>query len=369
MRIVLALWVVFAASLCAQSGLEKAVTLTREKQYAEARKALVDVLEPADLQQRIAFHRLKAAIASGLSEPKTAVLEMRAALRLAPDSAKLSLATAVAEMQAGQLDAAVEHARQGGSSPTTQAIIGDIEDKRGDYEAAANAYQLAVKMAPDQESYRVALALELLQHQAFKTALDVLWKSEALFPQSAKIRTLIGITQYASNNQTEAIASFQQAIAADPDFEPAYRCLAQVLLESAASPPDGTVKLICDWNPVACSAMRLRMARENDDAMLARQSMVTLEQAPKDDAVARCELGRGYEWTHQWEAARTEMEACVHLSPTPQNHYRLGLIYQKLGLADLAHREMELRNQIQARMTDETAAGMNALAAFKLSLK
>ena len=63
------------------------------------------------------------------------------------------------------------------------------------------------------------------------------------------------------------------------------------------------------------------------------------------------------------------MEVCVRLDPTPQNHYRLGLIYQKLGFTDLAHKEMELRNQIQAKMSQDTAAGMNALQTFQRSVQ
>jgi Tfp pilus assembly protein PilF len=366
---VIALWLLFAVTVGAQSPLETALALTRDKQYAAARKALQGVPEPANVPQQIAFHRLQAAIASGLGEPRNAMLEMRAALKLSPLDPKLSLATAVAEMQAGQFEDALEHARNGGSSPTALAITGDIEDKLGRYEAAANAYQAAVAMAPAQEAYRLALATELMQHQTFKPALAVLRQAQTLFPPSARILTLIGIAQYANSDKDEATVSFEQAIAADAGFDAAYRCLAQLLLESSAPPSATAVDLLCRWNAIACSAMRLRVAREQGDAALAQQSIATLEHAPAGDAVARCELGRGYAWAHQWQGARSAMEACVHLAPTPQNHYRLGLIYQKLGLADLAHRQMELRNQLQARMTEETAAGMNALADFKLATK
>lgn len=129
-----------------------------QKHYADARKALWSVPEPDAIRQQIAFHRLKAAISSGLGEPQNAVLEMRAALKLSPRDSKLSLATAVAEMQAGQFEDALERARNSGSSSTALAIVGDIEDKRGEYEAAAGAYQAAVALAPGQEAYRIALA-------------------------------------------------------------------------------------------------------------------------------------------------------------------------------------------------------------------
>src|SRR5258707_46482 len=94
-----------AAIASAQSSLERAVTLTRAKQYAEARNLLQAVSEPAPTAQRIAFHRLKAAIAAGLNEPGAAASEMQLALAVAPEDAALLFATAVAELQAKQVKA------------------------------------------------------------------------------------------------------------------------------------------------------------------------------------------------------------------------------------------------------------------------
>jgi tetratricopeptide (TPR) repeat protein len=360
---------VLSTILFAQSSLEKAVALTRERHYAEARQILVGVPEPAEISQRIAFHRLKAAVASGLGEPAIAVREMNNALALAPKNAKLLLATAIAEMQAGFLDDALRHAQTAGNSPTALAIAGDIEDKRGDNAAAANAYQAAVSLAPDQEPYRVALALELIQHQSFAAATELLKKSAPRFPHSAKLRTLLGIANYASGFGDDAIAAFENAIAVDPRFDAAYGCLAQVLLESSVPPRQQDINLLCGWNAIACSAVRLRVAREHGDAGAIRRSIAVLERAPTEDALARCELARGYEWSNQLTAARKQMEACVRLDPTPQNHYRMGMLYQKLGLSNQAHEEMELRNQIQAKMSQQTAVGLNALASFRLAIK
>lgn len=365
MVVVLAL----SASLYAQSGLEKAVQLARERHYSEARLALKGQPEPTDANQRIAFHRLRAAIASGLGEPAVAVQEMHAALALAPNNSNLLLATAISEMQAGLLNDALRRAESAGNTAMAHAIVGDIEDKRGDYAAAANAYQAAVSQAPNQEPYRVALAIELIQHQSFAAAIKLLKESAPLFPNSAKLRTLLGIANYASGFADDAIAEFENAIAIDPKFDPAYRCLAQVVLESSAPPKLKQVTLLCRWNAVACEAVQLRIAREKDDAAAIRKAIASLERAPNENGLASCELARGYEWSHQLGPARREMETCVRLDPTPQNHYRLGTLYQKLGLSNRAQQQMALRNEIQAKMSEETAAGLNALESFKLEIK
>ena len=88
-------------TLLAQSPLEKAVELTRRREYVLAQRVMAGVPEPSQPNQRVAFHRLKAAIASGLGHPAVAAQEMQSALTLAPNDAALLLATAVSEMQAG----------------------------------------------------------------------------------------------------------------------------------------------------------------------------------------------------------------------------------------------------------------------------
>src|SRR5258708_7338997 len=115
---------VTAVSAEAQSPLEQAVVLARQERYAEARKALEGAVEPAGLTQRIAFHRLKAAVASGLGDSATAANEMRSALALAPGDAGLQTATAAAELQAGLLDDAPQPAPRGGETAAGHGLRG-----------------------------------------------------------------------------------------------------------------------------------------------------------------------------------------------------------------------------------------------------
>ena len=93
------------------------------------------------------------------------------------------------------------------------------------------------------------------------------------------------------------------------------------------------------------------------------------EAAPAESAIGRCELGRAYEAIGNLAQARTEMEVCVRLDPSPQNHYRLGLVYQKLGLKNLAGNEMERRKQMLRKMSEETALGLNALESLDLTAR
>jgi tetratricopeptide (TPR) repeat protein len=354
-----------AAGAQAQSPLEQAVTLARAQRYAEARKVLEGAAEPSGVPQRIAYHRLKAAVASGLGETANAAGEMREALELAPADSGLLAATAAAELQAERLDDALAHARGAGNTAAAQALIGDIQEKRGQYAEALQAYQAAVALAPDREQYRIALALELVQHYTFEPAIQVLEQAAPLFPKSARIRTLLGVAQYAASRYDDAETALTDAIEMDPKLEPAYGYLAQVALEASSAPPERTLRAVCAREATVCSVLKSRTAREKGDAAAESQAVSELKRAPADSAVARCELGRAYQAAGQWAEARAELETCVRLDPGPQNHYRLGLVYNRLGLTELAGKEMELRRAAEAQKSEETARRQNAVQTFQ----
>lgn len=358
---------VSAATVLAQSPLQQAVALTRQGQYAAARKVLQGIPPPASTPQLIAFHRLRAAIASGLAEPDGAAQEMEQALHLAPADSNLLRATAVAEFIGGRLDAALLHARATAPDAAREELIGDIQDRRQDFAAALTAYRSAVTLAPDQENYRLALALELIRRQQYDPAVQALKNAAQTFPRSSKINTLLGIAEYAQGYSEEAVLALQNAIAADPQDHAACAALAKIVLQSSAAPAPQTVAALCAWNPLVCSALRLREAREHGDQQMFTAAANALKLSPLTDVVGRCELARAYEWQNNLPAARTELERCVQLQPTPQNHYRLGLLYRRLGLAALSRQQMALRRQLLESMSEQTALGLDSLAATSVA--
>jgi tetratricopeptide (TPR) repeat protein len=369
--LIVAFWTVclLADALQAQSALEQAVTLARQRRYAEAAQIIHGVVEPTQPSQQIAFHRLKAAIASGLGRADEASDEMNAALAVAPKDQGLILTAAVAELHAGRLETALAHARQLTNAAPAQELIGDIQEERSDYVEAAKAYQSAVALAPDREEYRIRLALEFARHYTFEPAVAVLLEGVQLFPKSARIRTLLGITQYAVRQVADAITSLTDAVELDPSLEGAWRYLSTVALDSTAAPPLQTIAALCRWNEVVCGAAELRRSREQNDSALRLRAMEKLRKASPENSTARCELGRAYEWSGEWREARREMEACVALEPSAQNHYRLGLIYSALQLPDPAREQMKLREDAIVRTADENQRRNKAVQAFQYVLK
>jgi LmbE family N-acetylglucosaminyl deacetylase len=61
-------------------------------------------------------------------------------------------------------------------------LLADIQEKLGQPLDAVRSYQSAVTLDPGEESYRLALGLELLRHQTFEAAVVVFEQSAGLFP-------------------------------------------------------------------------------------------------------------------------------------------------------------------------------------------
>jgi Tfp pilus assembly protein PilF len=167
----------------------------------------------------------------------------------------------------------------------------------------------------------------------------------------------------------EATTTLTEAVEIDPSLEAAWRYLSTVVLDSTSAPPQRTIDALCRWNEVVCGAVQLRVAREQGDSEMRTRAVEKLRKAPVENATARCELGRAYEWSGEWMEARREMEACVKMEPSAQNHYRLGLIYSALQLPDLAGRQMKLREAEMARTADENARRREAVQSFQYVMK
>src|SRR3954452_15365535 len=99
--------ILLASVTWAQAELQQALTLTRAGRFREARDLIKGVPAPSSTPQQVAYHRLKAAIASGLQDNNTAAQEMEAALALSPEDQSLRLAAAVAEDRARRPDQAI----------------------------------------------------------------------------------------------------------------------------------------------------------------------------------------------------------------------------------------------------------------------
>jgi tetratricopeptide (TPR) repeat protein len=438
--------------------LKQALQLAREHRYSEAEAVLEGVPAPANPAQKIAFYRLKAAVASGLGHftaaakdmdraaalapgnqdlrvaagiarleeqlenhtnpaqtlkrlrsedlpPQQAIdvrlhlaeilsrasllseadIDFAAASALAPDRADLFYNLALADFRSGRLDDALtsaERAKGLEDSASIENLLGDIQEKRGDSLTAAHSYQAAVNLQPSEERYHIALALELLRHQTFDAALVVLNQSATLFPESARVKILLGLTYFFVDRSADAVQALLEASDLDPQNETVARYLGEItLLDTSTPSPAATVQecKFADAHPqnktadAFCGAILLRLARDSDDDSRRPEILRRLQHAARvapTEPVARCQLGKAFEWTEQWSQARTEMEACVQLDPgSPDGHYQLSRIYRRLGLSALANRQTSMQEAAAQRQSEESVRRTETVTKFLVQLE
>jgi len=439
-------------------ALQQAVQLTREHHYAEAESALKGVPPPSNPAQKIAFLRLKAAIASGLGHFAAAAEDMAAAAALAPEDQGLRIAAGIARVQeqveshtnpaqtlkrlrseplspeeainirlrlaeilsgaslfpeaasdfaaasalapgradllynfaladfrSGELAAALKSAERAQAiqdSASLESLIGDIQEKQGNSLAAVHSYQTAVTLDPSEERYRLGLALELLRHQTFDAALVVLNQSSTLFPNSIRVRILLGLTYYFVDRSADAVHALLEATTLQAEDEIAERYLGEILLQDASTPDPTATAHVCKFaddhsaNKTAdafCGGILLRLARDSGEEARRAEIIRRLQHAalvgPKE-SVARCQLGKAFEWTEQWRQAKPEMEACVRLDPdSPDGHYQLSRIYRRLGLTTLANQQTALQEAAARRQSEESVRRTQSVTKFLVLLE
>jgi tetratricopeptide (TPR) repeat protein len=230
------------------------------------------------------------------------------------------------------------HAQAADNSPTRERLIAQIEQPLCDH------------------------AVDLIKRAQFQSAIAVLKQAHAALPKSARLLALLGVAEYGYGFSEDAIAMLNDAIDLDPASHMAEPVLAKIVLQSSAAPSDRTKRQLCAWNEIVCAAVNLRRARASGNKVSLENATETLERAPSGDPVRVCELARAYEWQNRLSDARREMEVCIRLDGTPQNHYRLGLLYQRLGETALAAQEMARRTELLKIMSEETALASSALS-------
>jgi len=438
--------------------IRQAVQLAREHRYADAEATLKGVNAPADPAQKIAFYRLKAAIASGLGHFAAAAENMDNAARLAPENQDLRIAAGIARLQeqvenhinpaqtlkrlrtetlptqqavdirlhlaeilsranlfsdaavdfaaastlapdrgdllydlalanfrAGRLDdalASAERAKNVADSGSIESLIGDIQEKRGDPLAAVHAYQAAVNLEPSEERYHLALGLELLRHQTFDAALVVFKQASTLFPQSVRVKILLGLAYYFVDRSADASQTLIEAARMDPQDETVARYLGEITLQDTSTPDPAAIAQVCSFadehpqNKTAdafCGGILLKVARDSGDISRRPEILRRLQHAagiaPKEP-MARCQLGKTFEWAELWSQARPEAEACVRLDPgSPDGHYQLSRIYRHLGLTALANQQTSLQQAAALRQSQESVRRTETVTKFLVLLE
>ncbi len=314
-----------------------------------------------------------------------AIDELKAAADLDPGQPEPIFNLALAQYRAGRLDDALasgEKCKELGDNADLEDLLGDIQEARGDNLAAAKNYQAAVALAPNEEKYRLSLAVEFIRHGNFDAAKIDLKQAEGLQPNSWRIQLALGMVEYFSATDEGATKYLLHAAELAPEPDTALKYLGDIQMDRASAPDPDAIAKLCEYADrqpkngdmqYYCGGVLFRrdsvVGDKTHSSEILRRLHVAAGLLPKD-ASPHCQLGKAYRWLDNWQEALGESEICARMDPgSADAHYRLAQIYEHVGKRELKIKEIKLYEAASTRVADENARREATLKTFLYSLQ
>ena len=269
------------------------------------------------------------------------------------------------------------------SSAELEDLLGDIQESRGDNLAAVKSYQAAVALAPNEEKYRLSLAVELIRHDSFEPARVALKQAEKLQPESWRIQLALGMVEHFGGTDDAATKYLLRAVELAPQPEEALQYLGDIQMDRASAPAPAAVAKLCQYSDghpknghmaYYCGAVLFRRDYVTGDkthaAEILRRLYASIALLPKDDAAPHCQLGKAYRWLERWPEALGESEVCARLDPESADaHYRLAQIYERMKQPEKQQKEIKLYEAASTRVANENARHEATMKTFLYTMQ
>jgi tetratricopeptide (TPR) repeat protein len=291
------------------------------------------------------------------------------AYALSQQSETIGYDLAYAMMQAGDLENAKEQIDRmlaQTDSSKLHNLLGEVDDGRGDYLAAAREYHRAAEIDPS-ESNIFDLANFLLQHKNFVGSLEDSIKffryGVAQFPHSSRLMVGLGVALYAANEYDEAVRVFCAAVDLDPKDQRPIQFLGRASRVSPAltEEVDRRLKDFAERYPdnaatnyfYALSLWERGGGAENRNLAQIERLLHKARILSPGWYEPHYQLGVLYESEARYPDALREMNRAVKIDPGffPA-HFRLAVLYNKIGEREKAETEASIVKRLKERDTD-----------------
>lgn len=232
-------------------------------------------------------------------------------------------------------------------------LLGQIEEKDGQYVVAVNEFESAAHLEPS-ESNIFDWASELLLHQTLEPAIEVFRLGAGRYPNSPRLAIGLGIALYSRGFYDEAVKSLLRAA----DLSPADPRCYFFLSKAYDSSPGQAEEVIQRFRRFAALdekngraqyyyAMSLWKGRRTEDPDLdLKQIEMLLKKAVGLDsrlAEAHLQLGNLYSAQSKYPEAIPEYKSSIELnSDLADAYYRLGQAYVRTGEKDRAQEQFKV---------------------------
>ena len=355
------------------SGLGETLSASHENRAADAQSEIERNLKQAVELHPNSFeanHRLGEFYMQA-GKLKAGIPYLEAARRLNPAHYVNGYDLALAYLETGELDNARREIRALFVQQNTAELhdlLGEVEEKAGDYVAAGNEYQLAAHMEPS-ERYIFDWGNELLLHRGFDPALKVFTSGVDRYPQSAMLHIGLGIAYYSLSLYDDAAKALCRATDLAPSDPRPYLMLGRMFDISIKEADEVTRRLgrfqetqpnnafanyyyaLSLWKGQRGQTSAANPAKNDEIGKLLRRSQTL---AP-NFADAPFQLGVLYVEEQNYQEAIQEFQEAVRRKPDlAEAHYHLAQAYARLGEKVLAKREYDLYQRFhKEEMTED----------------
>ena len=237
-------------------------------------------------------------------------------------------------------------------------LLAQVEEKDGQFVAAANEYEVAAHMDPS-ESNLFDWGSELLVHRTLEPAITVFQQAVERYPSSPRLLIALGMALYSRGNYDDAVKSLLKASDLAPADPRCYFFLSRAY-DSSPSQADDVIerfRRFAELQPKDAHAqyyyaMSLwKGKRAQDPTVDLRQVESLLEKSIALDATlaeAHLQLGNLYSDRGNFAVAIPEYQRTLELnSDLADAHYRLGQAYVRTGDKTRAQEQLETYQRLR----------------------
>jgi tetratricopeptide (TPR) repeat protein len=237
-------------------------------------------------------------------------------------------------------------------------LLGEVEEKDGNFVSAANEFQAAAHADPS-ESNLFDWASELLLHRTLDPAVDVFTQATTRYPKSARLAIGLGMAYYARGNYDDAVKSLLHGADLNPSDPDCYLFLSKAYNSSPGQAEDVIARFrrFSELQPSNAKAhyyyaMSLWKGKRAEDAGLDLNQIEALLKKSltlnPNSAEAHLQLGNLYSDQTKFGEAIPEYETARKLDPDLADvRYRLGQAYVRTGKKDLAQEEFAIYQKLR----------------------
>jgi tetratricopeptide (TPR) repeat protein len=259
-------------------------------------------------------------------------------------------------------------------------LLGDIEEKAGNFVGAEHEYETAAHMDPS-ESNLFDWGSELLLHRTLDPAVEIFRDATQRYPKSQRLAVGLGMALYSRGNYDDAVKALLRAADLNPSEPQCYYFLSKAY-DSSPAQADEVIQRFRrfaelkpqDARALYYYAMSLWKGRRAQDASVDFGEIESLlKKSAELDAKfpePRLQLGNLYSDQKKYaDAVPLYQQALALNSDLADAHYRLGQALVHVGKRDEAQQQLQDYQKLRAQHLADLDKQRAAIRQFVISEK